>query len=81
MWLGGGIAETVMSKAILYDAALCICCKQCEQACAGKNKLPYNEAIAAAEKPPGHKFTAVLNCGGKLWAGRLTPVVPGRAAA
>ena len=36
-----------MSKALLYDATMCIGCKQCEAACAEKNKLPYNDAIAA----------------------------------
>ena len=49
-----------MSKAILYDATLCICCKQCEQACADWNKLPYNEAIAQENKQSEHKFTVVL---------------------
>jgi formate dehydrogenase iron-sulfur subunit len=50
-----------MSKAILYDATLCICCKQCEQACAGQNKLPYSDAIAAEDTQSEHKFTVVLN--------------------
>jgi formate dehydrogenase iron-sulfur subunit len=49
-----------MSKALLYDATLCIGCKQCEQACAEQNKLPYNDKIAAEEFPSEHKFTAVL---------------------
>ena len=34
---------------ILYDATLCIGCKACEQACAERNKLPYDDAIAADE--------------------------------
>ncbi len=51
---------TIMSKAILYDATQCIGCKQCEQACADKNKLPYNEAIAAEQIQSEHKFTVVL---------------------
>jgi formate dehydrogenase iron-sulfur subunit len=49
-----------MSKAILYDATLCIGCKQCEQACAEKNKLPYNDATAAEQRQSDHKFTVVL---------------------
>jgi formate dehydrogenase iron-sulfur subunit len=49
-----------MSKAILYDATLCIGCKQCEQACADKNKLPYDDKIAAENKQSDHKFTVVL---------------------
>lgn len=48
-----------MSKALLYDATICIGCKQCEQACAAQNKLPYNDAIAA-EGQSEHKFTTVL---------------------
>jgi formate dehydrogenase iron-sulfur subunit len=36
-----------MSKALLYDATICIGCKMCEQACAEQNELPYTEAIAA----------------------------------
>ncbi len=49
-----------MSKAILYDATLCIGCKMCEQACADKNKLPYNDTVAAEEVQSAHKFTVVL---------------------
>jgi formate dehydrogenase iron-sulfur subunit len=54
-----------MSKALLYDATICIGCKQCEQACAIENKLPYNEGIAAEEKQSDHKYTAVLTKGDK----------------
>jgi formate dehydrogenase iron-sulfur subunit len=50
-----------MSKAILYDATLCIDCKQCEVACAERNKLPYNDTIAAEQKQSAHKLTVVLN--------------------
>jgi len=49
-----------MSKAILYDATLCVGCKACEQACAERNKLPYDDTIAAEEKQSAHKFTVVL---------------------
>lgn len=49
-----------MSKALLYDATICIGCKQCEQACAGENQLPYNDAIAAEPKQSDHKYTTVL---------------------
>jgi formate dehydrogenase iron-sulfur subunit len=49
-----------MSKALLYDATMCIGCKQCEQACAAQNKLPYDDSIAAEEKQSEHKYTAVL---------------------
>ncbi len=55
-----------MSKAILYDATLCVNCKQCEQACAEKNHLPYNDKVAAEQVQSEHKYTVVLakNIGG-----------------
>jgi formate dehydrogenase iron-sulfur subunit len=49
-----------MSKAILYDATLCIGCKQCEDACAKQNQLPYDDKIAAEPVQSEHKFTVVL---------------------
>jgi formate dehydrogenase iron-sulfur subunit len=49
-----------MSKALLYDATQCIGCKQCEQACAEQNQLPYDEKVAAEEQQSAHKFTVVL---------------------
>ncbi len=49
-----------MSKAILYDATLCIDCKACEQACAEQNHLPYDTGVAAEVKTSDHKFTVVL---------------------
>jgi len=54
-----------MSKAILYDATLCIDCKACEGACAERNHLPYNPNIAAEEKQSAHKFTVVMAKGDK----------------
>ena len=55
-----------MSKAILYDATLCVGCKACEQACADRNHLPYTEQIAAEQKQSAHKFTVVLSKGDKF---------------
>jgi formate dehydrogenase iron-sulfur subunit len=49
-----------MTKAILYDATLCVGCLQCEVACAEQNKLTYNDAIAAEKKTSAHKFTYVM---------------------
>jgi formate dehydrogenase iron-sulfur subunit len=49
-----------LSKAILYDATLCIGCKLCEQACAERNRLPYDDATAAQQKLSRNKLTAVL---------------------
>lgn len=48
-----------MSKAILYDSTLCIGCKACEQACAERWGLPYNDQIAAEERISAHKLTAI----------------------
>ena len=59
-----------MSKALLYDATVCIGCKQCEQACATQNDLPYDDSIAAEEFQSAHKLTgradsrATNSCGG-----------------
>jgi len=49
-----------MSKAILYDATLCVNCKQCESACAQKNHLPYDDKVAAEPVQSDHKYTVVL---------------------
>ncbi len=49
-----------MSKAILYDATLCIGCKQCESACAQQNSLPYDDSVAAEQVQSAHKYTVVL---------------------
>lgn len=55
-----------MSKAILYDATLCIGCRACEKACADRNHLPYNDEIAAQEKQSEYKFTTILTRGDKF---------------
>lgn len=55
-----------MSNGLLYDATLCIGCKQCEQACAEQNKLPYNDAIASEATQSEHKYTVVLAKGEKF---------------
>ncbi|HKS76413.1 MAG TPA: 4Fe-4S dicluster domain-containing protein [Terriglobales bacterium] len=49
-----------MSKALLYDATVCIGCKQCEQACADKNKLRYDDTVAAEQRQSEHKYTVLL---------------------
>jgi formate dehydrogenase iron-sulfur subunit len=55
-----------MSKALLYDSTVCIGCKQCEQACAEQNKLPYDDTIAAEQIQSAHKMTVVLTRGDKF---------------
>lgn len=52
-----------MARAILYDSTLCIGCRQCEEACSTRWKLPYNEKIAAEEVTSAHKLTAVRTHG------------------
>jgi formate dehydrogenase iron-sulfur subunit len=48
-----------MSKAILYDATLCVGCLQCEEGCAKQNKLPYGPTVANEKKTSAHKYTYV----------------------
>lgn len=55
-----------MPLAILYDATLCIGCKLCEQACAERNHLPYDDRLAAQPKLSSEKLTAVLARGEKF---------------
>ena len=55
-----------MSKALLYDATMCIGCKACEGACAEHHGLPYNDAVAAEQIQSEHKYTVVLTRGDKF---------------
>ncbi|MBI5281062.1 MAG: 4Fe-4S dicluster domain-containing protein [Candidatus Solibacter usitatus] len=52
-----------MSRAVLYDSTLCVGCRQCEEACSTRWKLPYNEKIAAEEVISSHKLTAIRTHG------------------
>ena len=52
-----------MGLGILYDSTLCIGCRECEKACAGRWKLPYNDKIAAEEQISAHKLTAIQTHG------------------
>ena len=52
-----------MAKAILYDTTLCIGCRMCEQACAERWGLPYDDTIAKEEKLSERKLTAVVTRG------------------
>ena len=62
------VAETasVRAQALLYDATLCIGCKQCEVACAERNGLPYDDAIAGENRLSDHKLTTVPAKGEKF---------------
>jgi len=55
-----------MSKGILYDATLCIGCRLCEKACAERNKLAYDDAIASRETLSEHKLTTIVTRGDKF---------------
>lgn len=55
-----------MSKALLYDATMCIGCKQCEAACAQQNNLPYDDAVAAESEQSAHKYTVVKTMDSKF---------------
>lgn len=56
-----------MSKAILFDATMCVNCKECERACAQKNNLPYDDKVAAETVQSDHKYTVVLEKGDKYF--------------
>lgn len=55
-----------MSKAILYDSTLCVGCRLCEKACAERNKLPYDDAIASHEELSATKLTTIVTRGDKF---------------
>ena len=49
-----------MPFGILYDATMCIGCKQCEQGCATENGLPYDQTVAEQNVTSAYKYTTVL---------------------
>ena len=51
---------TVSTKAILFDSTLCIGCKLCEQACAERNGLTYDDSVAAQESFSDKKLSFVV---------------------
>jgi formate dehydrogenase iron-sulfur subunit len=53
----------MMSKAVLYDSTLCVGCRACEEACAGKWGLSYDDAVAAEERLSEHKLSTVVTHG------------------
>jgi formate dehydrogenase iron-sulfur subunit len=52
-----------MSRAILYDSTLCVGCKLCEEACATRWGLPYDDKIAEQERLSAQKLTTVRTAG------------------
>jgi formate dehydrogenase iron-sulfur subunit len=55
-----------MSKAILYDATLCVGCRLCEKACAERNNLAYDDNIASHEVLSASKLTTIVTRGDKF---------------
>ena len=49
-----------MSKALLYDATMCIGCKQCEAAARSRTICPTTTGSPPNQVTSEHKFTAVL---------------------
>lgn len=54
-----------MARAILYDSTQCVGCRACEEGCAKRWNIPYNETIAKEERISAHKLTAVVTHGEK----------------
>ncbi len=52
-----------MARAILYDSTLCIGCRACEDGCAKKWGLPYNDEIGKQERLSDQKLTTVTTHG------------------
>lgn len=52
-----------MPKAILYDSTLCVGCKACEDACAARWRLPYDDKVAAESRLSAHKLTTIQTFG------------------
>lgn len=60
-----------MSKAILYDATLCIGCQECERGCAKENNLRYDDAVNKERATSDHKYTYVAFGKGDKYMRRL----------
>jgi formate dehydrogenase iron-sulfur subunit len=57
-------------KALLFDSTRCVGCRLCEEACAERWKLPYNEKIAAQEKLSAGKLTTIKTHPGDRYSRR-----------
>ena len=53
------------TRAILFDSTLCIGCRACEQGCAERWKLPYDEKAVPVEKLSENKLTTIQTKGDK----------------
>jgi formate dehydrogenase iron-sulfur subunit len=52
-----------MANGILYDSTLCIGCRACEQACAQRWNLSWNDAVGAEQQLSAHKLTTIQQHG------------------
>jgi formate dehydrogenase iron-sulfur subunit len=52
-----------MTRAILFDSTRCVGCRLCEQACAERWKLAYDDRVAAEEKLSERKLTTIVTAG------------------
>lgn len=52
-----------MAKAILFDSTQCVGCRACEEGCAKRWNLPYNDAVAQQERISARKLTTVTTHG------------------
>jgi len=54
-----------VSRSILYDSTMCIGCRACEQSCAQRWNLPWNEAVGNEEQLSAHKLTTITTHDGR----------------
>ncbi len=52
-----------MPKAVLFDSVECVGCRMCEEACAKRWNLPYDDTIAQQEKLSRQKLTTIQTVG------------------
>ena len=52
-----------MARAILFDSTLCVGCRACEEACAERWGLPYNDRVAKEEYLSDVKLTTIKTQG------------------
>ncbi len=53
----------INTKAVLYDSTLCVGCRACEEACAKRWGLAYNQTIASEERLSERKLTTIVTRG------------------
>ena len=61
-----------MARSVLYDSTLCVGCRACEQACAARWDLPYNDSIGTEERLSAHKLTTIVTHPDKIKGDRYS---------